>query len=177
MTKAPADQIAKATTDALAGNDKAAKEVAEAATANVAKGSDAAERIAHDNTKAAADIAEAGTASVAKGSDAAARIVRDNTDVMRKSSNGSSAAFEELTVAYQELATRNAKILTAGMQALAAVKSPTEFIELQQRLIKDSLKAAVQDSQHIAQLTAAVFTAAFQPVKDRIEAVQKRVVS
>jgi hypothetical protein len=36
--------------------------------------------------------------------------------------------------AYQELATKNAKNLTAAMQALAAVKSPAEFIELQQRL-------------------------------------------
>jgi len=32
---------------------------------------------------------------------------------------------------------------------------------------------AVSDSQHIAQLTTAVFTAAFEPVKKQIEAVQK----
>ena len=59
------------------------------------------------------------------------------------------------------------------MQALASVKSPTEFIELQKRLIKEGVDAAVSDSQHIAQLTTAVFTAAFEPVKKRIEAVQK----
>ena len=70
---------------------------------------------------------------------------------------------------YQELATKNAKNLTAAMQALAAVKSPTEFIELQQRLIKEGVEAAVSDSRHIAQLTTAVFTAAFEPVKKQLE--------
>jgi hypothetical protein len=33
------------------------------------------------------------------------------------------------------------------------VKSPAEFIELQQRLIKEGVEAAVTDSRHIAQLT------------------------
>jgi phasin family protein len=78
----------------------------------------------------------------------------------------------ELTKAYQELATKNARNLTAAMQALAAVKNPAEFIALQQRLIKEGVEAAVGDSQRIAQLTTAVFTAAFEPMKKRIEAVQ-----
>jgi len=71
------------------------------------------------------------------------------------------------------LAAKNAKNLTAAMQSLAAVKSPTEFMELQQRLIKEGVEAAVSDSQRIAQLTTAVFTAAFEPMKKQIEAVQK----
>ena len=89
------------------------------------------------------------------------------------SGNASRAAVQELTRAYQELATKNAKNLTAAIQALAAVKSPAEFLELQQRLIKEGVEAAVSDSRQIAQLTAAVFTAAFEPVKKQIEAVQK----
>ena len=78
-----------------------------------------------------------------------------------------------MTKAYQELATKNAKNLTAAIQALSAVKSPTQFVELQQKLIKDGVEAAVSDSRHIAQLTTSVFTAAFEPVKKQIEAVQK----
>ena len=58
------------------------------------------------------------------------------------------------------------------MQALVAVKSPAEFIELQQRLINEGVETAVGDSQRIAQLTTAMSTAAFEPVKKRIEAVQ-----
>jgi hypothetical protein len=40
------------------------------------------------------------------------------------------------------------------------------------RLIKEGVETAVGDSQRIAQLTTTVFTAAFEPVKKRIEAVQ-----
>ena len=64
------------------------------------------------------------------------------------------------------------KNLTAAIKALSAAKSPTEFMELQQRLIKDGVEAAVSDSRHIAQLTTAVFTAAIEPVKKQIEAAQ-----
>ncbi len=95
------------------------------------------------------------------------------SEQIAEASAASIAAVQELTKAYQELASKNVKNLTAAMQALAAVKSSTEFMELQQRLIKEGVEAAVSDSQHIAQLTTAVFTAAFEPVKKQIEALQK----
>src|SRR5271157_3698861 len=121
----------------------------------------------------AEQIAEAATQALTKTGDAAEKIVKGNAETMTESGNASRAAIQELIRAYQELAAKNAKNLTAAMQALAAVKSPAEFIELQQRLMKEGVEAAVSDSQHIAQLTAAVFTAAFEPVKKQIEAVQK----
>jgi hypothetical protein len=70
------------------------------------------------------------------------------------------------------LATKNTRNLAAAMQALAALKSPAEFIELQQRLIKEGVEAAIGDTQCVAQLTTAVFTASFEPVKKRVEAAQ-----
>jgi phasin family protein len=103
---------------------------------------------------------------------AAEKIMKGNADALTDNGNASSAAFQQLTKEYQELAAKNVKNLTGAIQALAAVKNPTEFIELHQRLIKDGVDAAVRDSQNIAQLTAAVFTAAFEPVKKQIEAVQ-----
>src|SRR5271157_2870486 len=121
----------------------------------------------------AEQIAEAATQALTKTGDAAEKIVKGNAEALTESGNASRAAVQELTRAYQELATKNAKNLTAAMQALAAVKSPAEFIELQQRLIKEGVEAAVSDSQRIAQLTTAVFTAAFEPVKKQIEAAQK----
>ena len=118
-------------------------------------------------------IAKANADAATKSGLAAEKIVKGNADALTDSGNASSAAFQELTKAYQELAAKNAKNLTAAIQALTAVKKPTEFIELQQRLIKDGVDAAVRDSQNIAQLTAAVFTAAFEPVKKQIKAMQK----
>ncbi|MBV8281409.1 MAG: phasin family protein [Candidatus Eremiobacteraeota bacterium] len=118
-------------------------------------------------------IAEATAEALAKSGDTAQKIMKGNTEALTESGNASRAAIQELTKAYQELATKNAKNLTAAIQSLAAVKSPTEFMELQQRLIKEGVQAAVSDSQQIAHLTTAVFTAAFEPVKRQIEAVQK----
>jgi phasin family protein len=83
------------------------------------------------------------------------------------------ASMQRLTEAYQELAARNAKNLAAATRALAAVKSPAEFLELQKKLIQEGVDAAINDSRNIAQLTTAVFTAAFEPMKKQIEATQK----
>jgi len=118
-------------------------------------------------------VAETSAVAVTKSGEAVGNIMKGNAEALTEGSNASRAAVQELTRAYQELASKNAKNLTAAMQALASVKSPAEFIELQQRLIKEGVEAAVSDSRHIAQLTTAVFTAAFEPVKKQIEAVQK----
>jgi phasin family protein len=119
------------------------------------------------------NIAKTNTDALAKSGQVAETIMKGSTDALTESGNASRAGIQELTKAYQELATKNVRNLTAAVQALSAVKSPTEFIELQQKLIKDGVEAAVADSRHIAQLTTAVFTAAFEPVKKQIEAVQK----
>ena len=95
------------------------------------------------------------------------------TEALTESGNASRTAVQELAKAYQELATKNVKNLTAAIQALSAAKSPVQFVELQQKLIKDGVEAAVSDCRHIAQLTTSVFTAAFEPVKKQIEAAQK----
>ena len=119
------------------------------------------------------NIAKTNADALAKSSRAAETIMKGGAGTLTESGNASRAAVQELTRAYQELATKNGKNLTAAVQALSAVKSPTEFFELQQKLIKDGVEAAVADGRHIAQLTTAVFTAAFEPVKKQIEAVQK----
>ncbi len=121
--------------------------------------------------------AKAGAEELKKSGEAAEKIVQGNVDALSQSGAASKAAVQELTKAYQELASKNVHNLSAAVQALSAVKSPTEFIELQQKLIKEGVEAAVADSRHIAQLTTAVFTAAFEPVKKQIEAVQKSVKS
>ncbi len=118
-------------------------------------------------------IAKANADALTRSGHAAEKIVKGNADALTDSGNASSAAFQELTKAYQELAAKNAKNLTAPIQALAAVKTPTEYIELQRRLIEDGVEAAVRDGHNIALLTAAVFAAAFEQVKKQIEAMQK----
>ena len=119
------------------------------------------------------NIAKTNADALAKSGQVAEKIMKGGTAALTESGNASKAAVQELTKAYQELATKSVENLTAAVQALSAVKSPSEFIQLQQKLIKDGVEAAVADSRQIAQLTTAVFTSAFEPVKKQIEAVQK----
>jgi hypothetical protein len=99
--------------------------------------------------------------------------IRSNTDAITKSGNAAIAGFQELAKAYQTLATKNADRLSSSMQELAAVTTPAEFVELQGWLIKEGVEAAVTDGAHIRKLTAAVFSAAFEPVREQVEALRK----
>jgi phasin family protein len=110
--------------------------------------------------------------ALSRSAQAAKKIAKDSSNTLVESGKGSAAALKDLTSAYQELASNNVKSLTAALEALVAVKSPSEFLALQQKLIKDGLETAANDSRRIAELTAAVFTAAFDPVKKQIEAAQ-----
>jgi hypothetical protein len=76
----------------------------------------------------AEQIVEASVEAIAKSGEAADRIVKGNAEVLAESGNASRAALQELTGAYQVLAAKNVTNLTAAMQALAAVKGPSEFI-------------------------------------------------
>ena len=57
-------------------------------------------------------IAEATAEPPTKGGEAAEKIVKGNAEALTVSGNASRAAVQELTRAYQELATKNAKNLT-----------------------------------------------------------------
>ncbi len=101
--------------------------------------------------------------AVTKTSAAAEKMVKENAATLAESGSAATTAFQELAKAYQELASKNAKNLAAAIHALSSVKSITEFIDLEQKLIKEGVAAAVSDSTQIARLTAAVFTAAIDP--------------
>jgi len=105
----------------------------------------------------------------------AEKLTKGNADAMSESVKAANPAYMELAKAYQELASRNAQQLTAAISSMSAIKQPGEFMALQQRLIKEGVESAVKDAQHIAELTAAVFTAAFAPVRKQIETAQKSV--
>jgi hypothetical protein len=101
-------------------------------------------------------------------------ITADNTAPPAETGHSSNAAFHDLSKAYQEIATRNANDLSVSFKQLSEVKSPTEFIELQQKLIKEGVQTAVADGQHIAHLTAAVYNEAIEGVKNKITSMQKK---
>ena len=80
---------------------------------------------------------------IAKSAQAAEKIMKDNVETLTESGTASRTAVQELTRAYQELATKNAKNLTEAIHELSSVKTPAEFFELQQKLIKDGAVMSV----------------------------------
>jgi hypothetical protein len=101
------------------------------------------------------------------------QIVNTSADALNESGNVSRDALQELAKAYQDLASKNTKTVTAAIRALAAVKSPPEFIELQQKQIRQGVLDTLSGNQRLGQLTAAVVASAFRPARKQIEAVQK----
>jgi len=80
--------------------------------------------------------------------------------------------FQDLMQAYQTLARRNSEKLSESIKALTAVKTPQEFVELQQKLMTESIATAVEDGKNIGELTKAAFTAAFEPIRKQIGDLQ-----
>ena len=69
-------------------------------------------------------IAEATAEPLTKGGGASEKIVKGNAEALTVSGNASRAAVQELTRAYQELATRTAKNLTAAYAGAGRSEAP-----------------------------------------------------
>jgi phasin family protein len=99
-------------------------------------------------------------------------VTKDHTEALTKSSNAAIAGFTKLAKAYQELAARHVETLTTSIQALSSVKTPVEFFEVQQKLMKEAFETTITDSRAIAELTASAFAATFEPVQKQFSAIQ-----
>ena len=77
-------------------------------------------------------------------------------------------AFLDLIQARHAMGRRYSEKLAVSMQALAAVKTPREFSELQRSLLTEAMTDAVNDCETIAKLTAAAFSTAFNPVRMKV---------
>ena len=141
--------------------ENAAEKIVEANTAAIKKGTERAQRLAAEATAKTAEKAQQFT-------DAATEHMTKASETVSRTSQASMAGFQELTSAYQEMATRNAERLRDSIQALTQVKSPVEFMALQQKLITEGVSAAISDSSNMAKLTASVFISALQPAKDQL---------
>ena len=97
---------------------------------------------------------------------------KETTEAFVKSSTAAYKAFEELTKAAQAVATKTAGQNDAAVKALLAVKSPTELADLQGRLTRESVEAAIADSRKLVELASAAYSAAVEPLNSRVAALQ-----
>jgi len=97
---------------------------------------------------------------------------KETTEAFVKSSTAAYKGFEEFTKAAQAVATKTASLNDAAFKAILAVKSPTELADLQGRLTRESVEAAIADSRKLAELANAALTAAVEPLNARVAALQ-----
>lgn len=107
--------------------------------------------------------------TIAESGQATEKLLKRSSAALNESIKASNAAFKELTDVYQDVARKNIENLNAAMEALAEIKKPRDFVELQQRLIKESIEAAVNDGQRIARLVAVAYAAPFVSAAKRGE--------
>lgn len=115
----------------------------------------------------AAATSEHATTAIKSSVDKISGDAKDNAEAMSRSGGIAMDGFQELAKAYQDLAARNVEKLGDALKEISSVKTPVEFFEVQQRLIKESFDAALSDSRAIAELTASVFTTAAEPMQKR----------
>ncbi|CAA7612863.1 phasin family protein [Magnetospirillum sp. UT-4] len=97
---------------------------------------------------------------------------KDNAEAMVKSSTLAVKGFEELAKATQTYAASSAEKADAAMKALFACKTPAELADLQTKLARESVEAAIAEGRKFAELSQSVVTAALEPLNARMAAFQ-----
>ena len=126
-----------------------------------------------DGKTASRKTAETGAAMLSDARDNAENFAEKSTAALRDSGRSMLGGFQQLADAYQQIASRNSERLTESLRELGAVKSPVDFIQLQQKLLKETFENAFADSKQVGEITLSVFTTAFDPMKKNLAAVQQ----
>lgn len=87
--------------------------------------------------------------------------------------SGALGGLKDLADAYKTIATENMEKMASSVQALATVKTPIEFFELQQKMMNENVAAAMSNGSKLAKLTSAFFTASLTPMQSQASAVLK----
>lgn len=164
MTSAAIEQKMKANSEAAPKSAHTVEQITKDGIDHLVKSHHAAEQ-----------IGEPATDALAKPSQHAHQVINGQRKALVESGTLAMDGFQELVKAYQSLATKNAQRLSASMKALAGAKTMPEFFEIQHRLAAGRVEEAVNDYLHIAELTAAIFTASFEPLKRQVATLHRTV--
>ncbi|PBN43608.1 phasin family protein [Sphingobium sp. D43FB] len=77
------------------------------------------------------------------------------------------AGLTELAEAYKSIGSENIEAMSRSVRALSAIKSPSDFFGLQQKLMTEGTASAVRNGVKLAGLTTSLFTSMMSPVQAR----------
>ncbi len=98
----------------------------------------------------------------AAGKETAEAVVKSNTAAIK--------GWEQLSRESQAYVAKSVEKADAAFRRLLAVKTPAEFAEVQNRLIRESIEQAVVDTRKFSELSQSLFSAAFEPLNARFSA-------
>lgn len=119
----------------------------------------------------------AGSAALSDAKDNVESAAKKSAAALNETGHSMLGAFQELTEAYQQIASRNSERLTESLNEFGAIKGPVELIQLQQKLVKEAFENALADNKQIGEITLSIFTRAFEPMKKNIAAATQHTRS
>lgn len=107
---------------------------------------------------------EKGTEMVSQASE----FSKGNVEALVESGKIAAKGAQEMGQAYAEDAKKGFEELTAALKEMTTVKSPTEFIELQTKLVKKSFDTAVAQTSKNSEAFIKLAGDVFQPISNRV---------
>jgi len=107
---------------------------------------------------------EKGTEMVSQASE----FNKGNVEALVESGKIAAKGAQEMGQAYAEDAKKGFEELTAALKEMTTVKSPTEFIELQTKLVKKSFDTAVAQTSKNSEAFIKLAGDVFQPISNRV---------
>ena len=105
----------------------------------------------------------------------ATEFAKGNLEALVESSKVLAGGAQDLGKVYVEEAKSAYETLTADLQAMAAVKSPTELFQLQSRIARRNFDALVATTSKNTEAAMKLATDAFAPISGRIDAASEKL--
>jgi phasin family protein len=102
-------------------------------------------------------------------------FTKGNVEALVESNKILAAGLQELAKGYVSESKSVFETLTAELKELAAVKSPSEFLELQSSLLRKNFDAAVAASSKNSEAVLKLANEAFQPISNRVSLAVEKV--
>ena len=97
---------------------------------------------------------------------------KDNAEALAQSGAASLKVWGDLTRAHHALVSRSVDQADAAVKAWLAVKSPNELVELNNRLVRDSIEQALSEGRALADLGTQAVSAVLEPLNVRFHALK-----
>ena len=129
-------------------------------------------------TTAFADIKDKAQAAYEKGTAVfgeASEFAKGNAEALVESGKLAAAGIQELGSSYVAEAKTAFETLTADVKELAAVKSPADFFELQQAILRRNFDSAVKFGSKSTEAFTKLATDAIAPISSRVSIAVEKV--